>query len=299
MQGGAAGTIVTGAGTNGGEGGASGRRWKAAAILATGFLAILAVVTIGNVESTISDLAAAGVRETRAHVWIWQISSVVAWLSVAPLIWWGVATVRPPRFGWPLVMLVAVIGLPVASAWHIAVMIGLRHLAYAAMDQHYTFAGSIADPYLYEFRKDAATYLQFAGLAVLAQWMLRRLDPTPHGDLPPPSSPERATFTVTDGAKRYMLPIDTIEHVSAAGNYVEVHAEGRVLMHRATLTGMESELGSGFIRIHRSRLVRRAAVRSVQNDRSGDFSVELESGTTLSGSRRYRGRLDPRPRDGV
>ena len=288
-------------GTSGGEAGTSGGRRRLAAVLAAGFLLTLIVVTIGNAESTISDFAAAGVNETAAHIWIWQVSSVLAWLSVTPLIWWCVARVRPQRLGWPLTVLVAVLGLPAASAWHIAVMIGLRHAAYAATGEHYTFAGSIAAPYLYEFRKDVATYLQFTGLAVLAHWLLGRVDPPARARAPlPAAATAQLTFSVIDGAKRYLLPIDTIEHICAAGNYVEVHAGGRVLMHRATLTGIESELVSAFVRIHRSRLVRRAAIRSVRTDRSGDFSVELESGTLLSGSRRYRDQLLPgQPPEGI
>ena len=287
--------MVTQAGTNGGWAGMSGGRRQMAAALLTGFLLILVVVTIGNAESTISDLAAAGVRETRAHVWIWELSSVFAWLSVAPLIWWCVAKVRPPRVGWPVVALIALLGLPIASAWHVASMVGLRHLAYGAMGEGYHFAGSIAHPYLYEFRKDAATYLQFTGLAALSQWLLARVDPLPRAEPNPAAlSTAQPTLIIVDGATRHLLSVDTIDHIRAAGNYVEVHAAGRALLHRATLTGVEIEIGDAFVRIHRSRLVRRDAIRSVHTDRSGDFSVSLVDGTILAGSRRYRDQLTRR-----
>lgn len=46
--------------------------------------------------------------------------------------------------------------------------------------------------------------------------------------------------------------------------------------------------GSGFARFHRGRLVRRAAIRRIETDRSGDFPVALEGGATLRGSRRFR-----------
>ncbi|KQM88794.1 hypothetical protein ASE67_03510 [Sphingomonas sp. Leaf23] len=270
----------------------SGGQRKLAAVLLAGFLFIWGVVTIGNAESTISDLAAAGVRETRTHVWIWELSSVVAWLSIMPLIWWCVARVRPPRMGWSVVAFIFLLGLPVASAWHVALMIVLRHLAYGAMGEGYHFVGSIAHPYLYELRKDAATYLQFTGLAALAQWLLAHGDLLPKSESNPTATPlDRPTLTIVDGTTRHLLPIGTIDHICAAGNYVEIHMEGRVLLHRATLTGVETELGDAFARIHRSRLVRRDAIRSVQTDRSGDFAVSLVDGTVLSGSRRYRDQL--------
>jgi DNA-binding LytR/AlgR family response regulator len=52
---------------------------------------------------------------------------------------------------------------------------------------------------------------------------------------------------------------------------------------------MERSLeGAGFVRIHRSRLVRRAAITQVESKPSGDYVVRLSDGRELSGSRRYR-----------
>src|SRR3546814_4351013 len=87
-----------------------------------------------------------------------------------------------------------------------------------------------------------------------------------------------------DGSVTHHLPIDEIEHVAAAGNYVEIAWRGERLLHRATLNAVEAELGPAFARIHRSRLVRRAAVRRVVNHKSGDFEVEMESGAMPIGS---------------
>ena len=289
MKRGAAGTTVAGAGTSGGDHGASGARRSVAMLLAAGFLVILSAITIGNAESLISDFAAAGVHETRTHVWIWEITSVVAWLSVTPMIWWSVAHLRPPRFGWPAIVPGWLAGLALASAWHILVMIGLRHAVYAMLGETYRFEGALADPYVYEFRKDTATYLQFTALAVLAQWLLSRVGALSASERVATS--EQRVLTVIDGATRHLLPIETIAHVAAAGNYVELHLDGRTLLHRATLTQVEAELGAGFVRIHRGRLLNRNAIRQIDTDRSGDFLVHLTDGTTLGGSRRYRGRL--------
>ena len=57
------------------------------------------------------------------------------------------------------------------------------------------------------------------------------------------------------------------------------------------LAAVEEALGPGFARIHRGQLVRRAAIRRIETDRSGDFTVTLEGGTALRGSRRYRAGL--------
>ena len=60
------------------------------------------------------------------------------------------------------------------------------------------------------------------------------------------------------------------------------------LLHQATLTATEAVLGEAFVRIHRGQLVQRDAIRRVASERSGDFTVDLDDGTQLRGSRRYR-----------
>jgi DNA-binding LytR/AlgR family response regulator len=121
-------------------------------------------------------------------------------------------------------------------------------------------------------------------VAAIAQWAIARAAT--------PAAGERRVIEISDGAVRHNVPLDEIESVAAAGNYVEIDWRGRSLLHRATLAGVENDLaGQGFVRIHRSRLVRRAAIRRVETRQSGDFEVELDSGVRLKGSRRYRAGL--------
>jgi DNA-binding LytR/AlgR family response regulator len=87
------------------------------------------------------------------------------------------------------------------------------------------------------------------------------------------------------------VPVGEIDQVVAAGNYVEIGWGPRTLLHRATLATVEAELGDAFVRIHRSRIVRRAAIRRVETDRSGDFTIDLANGVSVRGSRRYRAAL--------
>lgn len=78
-----------------------------------------------------------------------------------------------------------------------------------------------------------------------------------------------------------------IDWVSAAGNYVELHAGERTIVHRSSLGRIEAELaGHGFVRIHRSRLVRRDAVARVR-----PHDVLLHDGTSLATGKRYRSSL--------
>jgi len=270
-------------GTSGGWRGMNGAQRRLALLLGAGFLAILVVIMIANATSMVSDFAAAHIAVTPAHIWLFEVTSILAWLSVAPAIWWLVARLRRADLRWWAVTLIVVAATVPVSLWHIGLMVALRTLVYALQGQHYTFTVGGANPILYEYRKDVGTYAQFAAIALVAQWLLARAAT--------PESAPRRTIEVNDGAVKHNVPLDEIESVSAAGNYVEIGWALRTLLHRATLASVEQELGDSFVRIHRGRLVRRDAVRRIETDRSGDFTVELASGAAVRGSRRYRERL--------
>ncbi|MFA6117334.1 MAG: LytTR family DNA-binding domain-containing protein [Sphingomonas sp.] len=260
----------------------NGAQRRLALVLGAGFLLTLAAVMVANVESTLSDFALAGVHETRTHVWIWEATSILAWLTTAPVIWWLVRHIGPPRFSWPVAVGLILLASVPLSLWHIGLMIELRKLYYAAEGSHYRFFSKASDRLLYEYRKDLASYFQFVGFAAASRWLVMRAA-VPATDVEPPH-----ILKVADGAVTHQVPVDEIDHVNAAGNYVELAWAGRTLLHRATLAAVAAELGPAFVQIHRSRLVRRAAVRRVETDRSGDFTVTLADGTSLRGSRRYR-----------
>lgn len=100
---------------------------------------------------------------------------------------------------------------------------------------------------------------------------------------------EPASIEARDGALRHFVPLAEVAWIEAAGNYVELHRGLTPILHRAPLAEMERQLqGAGFLRIHRSRLVRRDAITQVVSKASGDYLVRLTDGRELAGSRRYR-----------
>ncbi|HEX4693041.1 LytTR family DNA-binding domain-containing protein [Sphingomonas sp.] len=273
--------MANGTGTSGGWRGMNGAQRRVALLLGGGFLIVLAVVMAANATSMVSDFAAAGIPMTPAHVWLLEASSILIWLLLIPVIWWLVG--RLWRLAWPwwtLAVIVVAATVPL-SLVHVAGMVAIRKGVYALQGEVYRFTvGSGIDPWIYEYRKDVATILQFVGLAALGRWLIARA-------ATPAEAPPR-TLSVADGAVVHLIPADEIESVSAAGNYVELSWRGRTMLHRATLSAVEAELGETFVRIHRGRLVRRDAIRRIETEKSGDFAVELASGATLRGSRRYR-----------
>lgn len=90
------------------------------------------------------------------------------------------------------------------------------------------------------------------------------------------------------GNKSVPVRINTIQIVSAAGNYVELHCTDNQYLLRSTMKELEEQLKPyNFIRIHRSHLVNPAAIKSVQTD-----TLILNSGTELSVSQRYKKNLN-------
>ena len=278
--------MATGTGTSGGWRGMNGAQRRIALLFGAGFVVILGVITVANATSMVSDFTAAHVPVTTAHVWLWEVSSVIAWLTELPLIWWMVMRLRRTVLPWWGVALIVAGATVPASLWHIGLMVAIRVATYAAEGGQYRFMVGVQNPLLYEYRKDVGTFLQFSSIALVAQWLIAR-PATPSAEAP-------RVLAVGDGAVTHHVPLDEIDWVSAAGNYVEIGWGPRTLLHRATLSAVEAELGAAFARIHRSHLVRRDAIRRIETDRSGDFTVQISGGTQLRGSRRYRDGVEAR-----
>ncbi|SKB29717.1 LytTR family DNA-binding domain-containing protein [Sphingopyxis flava] len=276
----ARGTNGGGAGTSGSAGGLSARALTA---MLLGAMFLFGLVRIAaNVYSYIADREGAGLATSQTIAWMLEGSSLVAWAIMLIPCWFTVQYIRPPRMSLlAAVAIHALLAIPV-SLGHVALMVAFRAVLWWAMGMDYHFTAPQGSPLVYELRKDLSAYVELVFILFLVQWLVARYS------APPVARTERRTLAVGDGSVTHHLPLDEIEHVTAAGNYVEIAWRGERLLHRATLSALEAELGPAFARIHRSRLVNRTSVRRVVTHKSGDFDVELESGETLRGSRRYR-----------
>lgn len=88
------------------------------------------------------------------------------------------------------------------------------------------------------------------------------------------------------GADIPLLPRQ-IDWIRAAGNYIELRASGQTIVHRSSISAAERDLGRhGFVRIHRSTLVRRDNIARVR-----PHDVILTDGTHLKVGKRYRATL--------
>ncbi len=98
-------------------------------------------------------------------------------------------------------------------------------------------------------------------------------------------------IVVKDSGRIRIIDRDEIVWIGGAGNYVELHLtdETRPMLHRETLSTMEKLLKeNGFIRIHRSALVKKREIRELKPTENGDYLVTLRNGASLNLSRRYK-----------
>ncbi len=244
-----------------------------------------------NVASVIDEHRRLGQPLEAWRPWIWEGTSFIAWLILAPLVLW--VAQRLEQVGkLTLRLALHLLALLGASLAHTGAIILLRYAAYAVASDTYRLSWSLGDMVLYELRKDALTYAFLVG----AFYVARRLDPA--APEPIAAAGDRLV-EVRDGARTAWLRPTEIDWLAAAGNYVELHGECGNMLSRKTLREMEEELApAGFIRIHRSRLVRRDAIAHISTRQSGDFDLVLRSGEAISGSRRYRSALEDSPNAG-
>ncbi|MBQ4834468.1 LytTR family transcriptional regulator DNA-binding domain-containing protein [Pseudoalteromonas sp. MMG010] len=102
-------------------------------------------------------------------------------------------------------------------------------------------------------------------------------------------------IVVKDVGKVRLIDPNDIVWVNGAGNYVELHfkEDTKPILHRETMKNIEQQLTpEGFIRIHRSTLVRRDAITELMPTDSGDYKIKLKNDTCLNLSRRYKNCLE-------
>ena len=89
-----------------------------------------------------------------------------------------------------------------------------------------------------------------------------------------------------DGSTR--VNISELVYIAAAGNYVELHTMKNKLMYRASMKQISSQLDDyAFVRVHRSYIVNRDKIDTLQSRNHGDYLLELVSGQQITVSRHY------------
>lgn len=99
--------------------------------------------------------------------------------------------------------------------------------------------------------------------------------------------PER--IVVRDGERFDFVPVESIDWIESANNYVQINCGEKKYLLAETLTHLEARLNpTRFLRIHRGRVVNRSRILSIHPLLSGSYELELQSGTRLTSGRQYK-----------
>lgn len=94
---------------------------------------------------------------------------------------------------------------------------------------------------------------------------------------------------VRDRGRDFRVDVADIDWLSAEDNYVRIHSNGRSLLIRGTIVGLQRELGPDrFIRIHRSAIINICRARELRHLVRGGYAVVLGTGEKLRVSRAHR-----------
>ncbi len=120
----------------------------------------------------------------------------------------------------------------------------------------------------------------------------------PGGSEPHPAGRYLQRLVIRSIGRVQFVDVAQIAWLEASGNYVEIHTGSESFLHRERLRVLETQLDPAeFVRIHRSIIVNRAAVKELRPLAGGDYSVLLRDGAPLRLSRTYRTALDCLGRD--
>ena len=96
-------------------------------------------------------------------------------------------------------------------------------------------------------------------------------------------------LVVRDRGQAFRLEVAAIDWLSAEDNYVRIHSNGRSILIRGTIAGLQRQLGEErFIRIHRSAIVNIGRARELRPLVRGGYAIVLGSGEKLRVSRAHR-----------
>ena len=102
----------------------------------------------------------------------------------------------------------------------------------------------------------------------------------------------RTRFVVLRNGTHHFVPVEDVDWIDVADNYLRLHVGERRFLCRGTMKEAEVELDPArFVRIHRSVMVAVDRITAVSSRDSGGQVVELRTGVRLRSSRQHAERV--------
>lgn len=191
-----------------------------------------------------------------------------------------------------IAFIVVALAIAAYAALHVILTVILREVGYPLFGDHFYFRWR--EQSLSELRKDLISAFMIA----VVFWLIDRKSTT----APEATGPDEATeaagaklgnIWLKDGTTSVRVDPAEIISVTSAGNYVEFQLPDQKHLVRGTLAAEEMRLKPfGFCRVHRTKLVNTSRIAAIEQRPNGDFALRMDTGETISGSRRYRDAID-------
>jgi len=253
-----------------------------------GIAVVALVIAAINVSIKLSDAAKFGAPMVWQNPATTEYSSVLALILILPLLFAFFDTRMLSLKNWPQQLIPYIAASLLFSLAHVFLMAGMRTAVWPLLfDGPYDFFAGDPGVLLYEYQKDAVTFVIFVLIAQLQHQMIAAKAAGHQAKPPEPITLKSGAATILLQPKEFLL-------AKSAGNYAEVTSLSGTQLARITLTELESTLqahGCDAVRVHRSTIVNRAAIMETTPIAGGDLMVKLRGGDSLRASRRYKDAL--------
>lgn len=126
-------------------------------------------------------------------------------------------------------------------------------------------------------------------LVVALERVRQARSPLPAATAPGESPVYAERLALPIGRRIQLVEVDSIDSIEAQANYVEIRAGARTFVLRKPLSAVQDELDPKlFARVHRSIIVRIAAVTAIEPLPSARFRLSLANGQAVMTGRSYR-----------
>ena len=213
-------------------------------------------------------------------------------LAMFPLIASLTTRATPGHHNWRYVVLVHIVGSLIVAACHITLFILVRKLIFLVFyGEIYIFTEHWQQSLLYEYRKDGFTYSLFLFFITFGRLLYQQ-----RHELTAAREDAHKTkkLTLKSGGRAIFINASDVIWTKSAANYVEVFANGKTHLARATLNAIETQMidaGASVVRVHRSYVINTDHIKEMRPSGDGNLRIEMSDGTTIPGGRRYRENL--------
>ena len=96
-------------------------------------------------------------------------------------------------------------------------------------------------------------------------------------------------IVIKTGEHYEFVPVDSIEWIESADNYVQLHCGSKTHLLNETLRAMEAKLDPGrFLRVHRRHIVDIFRIVAIHPLLSGSYQLQMKTGAQIATGRQYK-----------